>query len=102
VTGGAGFIGSHLCERLLERGDEMNLGNPAELTIRELAETILSLTGSASKLVPRPLPADDPHQRQPDIVKAQELLAWSPKVPLRAGLMKTIECFEILLTSQGE
>jgi UDP-glucuronate decarboxylase len=92
--------------RLMETADEVagpvNLGNPVELTIRELAETILSLTGSASKLVPWPLPADDPHQRQPDIVKAQELLGWSPKVPLRAGLMKTIEYFESLLTSQGE
>ena len=56
----------------------------------------------ASKLVPRSLPADDPHQRQPDIVKAQELLGWSPKVPPHAGLMKTIEYFESLLTSQGE
>jgi UDP-glucuronate decarboxylase len=77
----------------------VNLGNPAEFTIRQLAEMTISLTGSTSKIVRRPLPQDDPKQRCPDISRAQELLGWAPRVQLREGLMKTIEYFEQLLAS---
>lgn len=74
-----------------------NLGNPDEFTIRQLAETVIDLTGSTSKLVYRPLPSDDPRQRQPDIEKARETLGWRPKVQLRDGLKKTIAYFDGLL-----
>lgn len=78
----------------------INLGNPDEFTIRELAERILRLTGSTSTIVFRPLPADDPMQRQPDISRAREYLGgWEPKVRLEEGLTKTINYFESLLTS---
>ena len=75
----------------------VNLGNPGEFTIRELAQTILDLTGSRSKIVHRPLPQDDPQQRQPDISEAQRLLNWQPTIPLRTGLEPTIAYFERLL-----
>jgi len=71
----------------------VNLGNPGEFTILELAELILELTGSRSKLVYEPLPPDDPIQRQPDITLAKERLGWEPTVSLREGLIKTIEWF---------
>jgi UDP-glucuronate decarboxylase len=91
--------------RLMETGDDVigpvNLGNPAEFTIRQLAELVIDLTGSASKIICRPLPIDDPKQRQPDISKAQELLDWRPKVPLRDGLAKTIAYFEDLLSKEA-
>jgi UDP-glucuronate decarboxylase len=77
----------------------VNVGNPVEVTIRELAETILRLTGSASPLVFRPLPQDDPMQRCPDITKARELLGWVPRVQLEQGLARTIDYFERLLTA---
>jgi len=72
----------------------VNLGNPGEFTILKLAELIIELTGSQSKLVYEPLPADDPTQRQPDITLAREKLDWEPAVPLRAGLQRTIEWFK--------
>jgi UDP-glucuronate decarboxylase len=72
----------------------MNMGNPEEHTIREIADLILDMTGSKSKLVFRPLPCDDPRQRRPDISLAGEKLGWSPRVPLREGLKKTIAYFE--------
>jgi UDP-glucuronate decarboxylase len=75
----------------------LNLGNPGEFAIRELAQTILDLTGSRSKIVHRPLPQDDPQQRQPDISEAQRLLNWQPTIPLRTGLEPTIAYFERLL-----
>lgn len=75
----------------------VNLGNPGEFTILELAENIIDLAGSHSKIVHEPLPADDPKQRRPDITKAKELLNWQPTTPLRAGLIKTIEYFDELL-----
>ncbi len=78
----------------------INLGNPGEFTMRELAELILELTGSRSKIVHRPLPQDDPRQRRPDISEAERVLGWRPKTPLRDGLLKTIPYFEELL-SQG-
>lgn len=87
--------------RLMETSNEVtgpvNLGNPVEFTIRELAEITIALTGSSSKIIHRPLPADDPKQRRPDISKAQELLGWAPKLQLRQGLMKVIEYFDRLL-----
>jgi UDP-glucuronate decarboxylase len=72
----------------------INLGNPGEFTIRQLAETIINLTGSSSRIVHMPLPTDDPRQRRPDISAANELLGWKPTIPLREGLLKTIEYFE--------
>ena len=75
----------------------INIGNPHEFTMLELAEAVLRLTGSKSKLVNRPLPKDDPSRRRPDISQAQRLLGWEPKVELEAGLMKTIEYFESLV-----
>jgi len=84
--------------RLMETGDgvvgPVNLGNPEEFTIRQLAEIVVDITGSASKIIHRPLPTDDPKQRQPEISKAQELLGWRPTVPLRVGLTKTAAYFE--------
>jgi len=75
----------------------INIGNPGEFTIRELAEIVIGLTGSKSKLVFRPLPSDDPKQRRPDISRAEATLAWRPTVPLREGLVKTIAYFDNLL-----
>jgi UDP-glucuronate decarboxylase len=75
----------------------VNLGNPQEFTMIELAQTILDLTGSRSTLVHAPLPPDDPRQRQPDIALARERLGWEPRVALREGLQSTIAYFEQLL-----
>lgn len=71
----------------------MNIGNPVEFTIRELAEKTIALTGSKSKLIQLPLPQDDPRQRQPDITQAKKVLDWEPKVPLEEGLKRTIQYF---------
>jgi hypothetical protein len=71
----------------------VNIGNPGEFTIRELAELVIELTGAKSKLVKRPLPADDPTRRRPDITLAKAKLGWEPKVPLREGLAETIKWF---------
>jgi UDP-glucuronate decarboxylase len=71
----------------------LNLGNPVESTMLELAERVLQLTGSASKLIFQPLPEDDPKQRCPDTTKAKALLAWEPKIDLQAGLKETIAYF---------
>jgi UDP-glucuronate decarboxylase len=78
----------------------VNVGNPAEFTIMELATLVVSLVGSRSRIVHRPLPENDPQQRQPDISLAQELLDWKPHVPLKEGLAKTITFFERLLAEQ--
>lgn len=87
--------------RMMDTGSDfpgpVNLGNPNEFTIKELAEEVLNLTGSKSQLVNKPLPQDDPRQRQPDISLAREKLDWEPKTQLRAGLTKTIEYFDELL-----
>ncbi|WP_198383070.1 UDP-glucuronic acid decarboxylase family protein [Roseomonas sp. KE2513] len=80
----------------------INLGNPHEITVRELAERILLLTGSRSRLVFRPRPQDDPTQRCPDITKARELLGWAPNVKLELGLERTIAYFDRLLSAGGE
>jgi len=86
--------------RMMEGPDDfigpLNLGNPDEFTIRQLAELTIERTGSDSKIVTRPLPSDDPRQRQPDITLARERLDWEPTVPLREGLDKTIDYFKAL------
>ncbi|HEY0329423.1 MAG TPA: UDP-glucuronic acid decarboxylase family protein [Rhodopseudomonas sp.] len=86
---------------LMETADDVtgpvNLGNPVEFTIRELAEQVVELTGARSQLVFAPLPSDDPRQRKPDISLATRLLDWQPKVQLREGLGKTIEHFRAVL-----
>lgn len=79
----------------------INLGNPGEFTIKELAEQVIDLTGSGSKMVHKPLPQDDPRQRQPDIRRAADQLNWAPKVALRDGLRKTIDYFDGLLARMG-
>ena len=75
----------------------INLGNPGEFTIRQLADLVIELTNSRSKLVHEPLPPDDPKQRRPDITLAKEKLGWEPAIPLRQGLMKSIPYFEKVL-----
>lgn len=77
----------------------INLGNPGEFTIRQLAEQVIDLTGSTSILSYKPLPQDDPRQRQPDISKAHDILGWTPAVALRDGLIKTIAYFDAKLKS---
>jgi nucleoside-diphosphate-sugar epimerase len=141
VTGGAGFLGSFLCDRLLREGCEViccdnfftgtkrnivhllnhpafelirhditfplyievdeiyNLGNPGEFTILDLAEKVIRLTGSRSKIVFKPLPVDDPTQRCPDIERAREKLGWQPAIDLEEGLARTIDYFRNLLRS---
>jgi UDP-glucuronate decarboxylase len=88
--------------RLMATGPDVtgpiNIGNPYEITVMTLAETIIEMTGSKSELVYRPLPQDDPIQRQPDIARARNMLGWEPKVPLRDGLAKTIAYFDGLLS----
>jgi len=90
--------------RLMETSDDVvgpfNLGNPEEFSVRELAETIIALIGSSSRIIHRPLPEDDPKQRRPDISKAQAILHWQPKTSLRDGLMKVVVYFERLLSGQ--
>ena len=76
----------------------INLGNPKEFTVLQLASLVIELTGSRSRIVHRPRPQDDPRQRRPDISKANDLLSWSPKIELAEGLIRTIEYFETLLT----
>ena len=87
--------------RLMDAPDELtgpiNLGNPAEFTIRGLAEIVLELTGSKSKLVHKPLPVDDPMQRCPDISLAKKALHWEPTVPLVEGLRRTIDYFQAMI-----
>jgi dTDP-glucose 4,6-dehydratase len=80
---------------VLERGDEMpvNLGNPSEVTVLQLAETIIRLANSKSEIVHRDLPVDDPKQRRPDITRARTLLGWEPEVSLEDGLVRTLEYF---------
>jgi UDP-glucuronate decarboxylase len=83
--------------RLMNQDEEvgpMNIGNPGEFTILELAQKVIELTGSTSKIVYRSMPEDDPKQRKPDITLARDVLGWEPKVQLEAGLKKTIEYFD--------
>ncbi|MGP4690340.1 UDP-glucuronic acid decarboxylase family protein [Agrobacterium cavarae] len=92
--------------RMMDTADSVtgpvNIGNPHEFTIRQLANLVLELTGSRSKIVSRPLPQDDPLQRKPDITLAKELLDWSPSIELRQGLIKTIAYFDQLLKGEAE
>jgi nucleoside-diphosphate-sugar epimerase len=89
--------------RLFDRGgpEPMNLGNPQEFTVRQLAERVLALTGSRSKIVERPLPVDDPQVRQPDITHARETLGWEPTISLDDGLRRTIEYFRGVVAREG-
>ena len=91
--------------RMMDTADAItgpiNLGNPGEFTIRQLADEVIDLTGSSSRIVHRALPPDDPRQRQPDISAAQEHLAWTPTISLRQGLAKTIAYFDDLLRTRG-
>ena len=88
--------------RLMDTDDSfqgpVNLGNPGEFTINELAEKVIEMVGSGSKIIYKPLPSDDPLQRQPDISLAKEVLDWTPSVKLEEGLKKTIEYFDKLLS----
>jgi UDP-glucuronate decarboxylase len=90
--------------RLMNTSDDVigpiNIGNPTEFTMLELASQVIELTGSRSKIVHRPRPQDDPRQRRPDISKAHDLLGWAPKLALKDGLVKTIAYFEELLRDQ--
>ncbi|WP_334163041.1 UDP-glucuronic acid decarboxylase family protein [Phenylobacterium sp.] len=92
--------------RFMATGDDVtgpiNLGNPGEFTIRELAEKVVALTGSKSQIEFRPLPQDDPQQRQPDIAKAREVLGWAPTIALDDGLKRTIAYFDGLLRADAE
>ena len=90
-----GFI--RLMDTVPEVTGPINIGNPGEFTIRQLAELVLKITGSSSKLVYRPLPPDDPRQRCPDISKAREVLGWQPTVSLEEGLRRTVAYFDALL-----
>jgi dTDP-glucose 4,6-dehydratase len=80
----------------------VNIGNPEELTMREFAEAVIRAVGSRSRIVYRPLPQDDPKQRRPDITRAQNLLKWTPQVPLAEGLEKTIEWFRSRLGARSK
>jgi UDP-glucuronate decarboxylase len=90
--------------RLMDTADNVtgpiNLGNPEEFTIRQLAEIVISLTNANSKIVHQVLPEDDPKQRRPDISKAQELLGWRPRIPLHEGLLNVIEYFEGVVSGE--
>jgi dTDP-glucose 4,6-dehydratase len=82
---------------LSKENDPVNIGNPHEMTIKEIAETIIRMTGSKSRLIYKDLPTDDPKQRRPDISRARTLLQWEPKVQLDEGLQKTVEYFRVKL-----
>jgi dTDP-glucose 4,6-dehydratase len=82
--------------------DPVNIGNPREMTIRQLAEIIVAATGSKSRIVEKPLPVDDPKVRQPDITRARTILGWEPKVPLEEGLKSTIAYFRKKLGLSSE
>jgi nucleoside-diphosphate-sugar epimerase len=77
----------------------VNIGNPAEMTIEQIAEVIIEMTGSKSKIVYKPLPEDDPKVRKPDITRARSLLGWEPRVDLREGLASTIAYFRTKVPS---
>ena len=76
---------------LSKENDPINIGNPQEMTIEQIARQIIAMTGSTSKIIYKPLPTDDPKVRQPDITRARTLLGWEPKVSLDEGLSKTID-----------
>merc|ERR1719453_2947555 len=76
--------------------DPVNVGNPVEFTIKQLAELAIKTTGSKSKIINLPLPGDDPKQRKPDITKARKYLKWEPKIPLEQGIVKAVDYFKSL------
>ena len=86
---------------LSSENDPINIGNPREMTIEEIAKTVIRMTGSKSRIVNKPLPIDDPKQRRPDITRARTLLHWEPKVDLEEGLVKTIDYFRRKLGSEA-
>ena len=88
--------------RLFMNGDSMptNIGNPIEFTVRQLAEMVVELTGTKSSIISEPLPQDDPKVRKPDITRARTMLGWEPKIPLREGLVRTIEYFRGLMGTE--
>ena len=88
--------------RLIKRkvNEPVNLGNPTEMTVTQIAQAIISATGSSSQIVYHPLPVDDPKVRQPDIARARNLLKWSPRVELDEGLRITIKYFQEKLSSE--
>jgi dTDP-glucose 4,6-dehydratase len=88
--------------RLFTRGDHnpTNIGNPAEYTMKELADIVVELTGTSSPIVYKPLPEDDPKQRRPDITRARQMLGWEPRVPVREGVARTIEYFRAVLGTE--
>ena len=88
--------------RLFMNGDSMptNIGNPIEFTVRQLAEMVVELTGPTSSIISEPLPQDDPKVRKPDITRARTMLGWEPKIPLREGLVRTIEYFRGLMGTE--
>ena len=92
--------------RMMATGDDVtgpiNLGNPSEMTIRELALTVIEATGSRSELIARPAPEDDPKQRRPDIARARDVLGWEPRVPLAQGLARTVDYFRQELATAAE
>jgi len=81
--------------------DPINIGNPVEMTIKQIAETIIKMTGAKSTIIYKPLPTDDPKQRRPDITRARTLLHWEPKVQLEEGLIKTIDYFRTKVGARG-
>jgi UDP-glucuronate decarboxylase len=91
--------------RLMATGDSVsgpiNIGNPNEISVLELAKVVVDLVGAKSKIVRRPLPENDPKQRQPDIANAKKLLSWEPQTPLKDGLSHTVAYFETLLAEKG-
>jgi UDP-glucuronate decarboxylase len=91
--------------RLMATKDQVtgpvNIGNPTEFSMLQLATMIIEMTGSRSRIVHRPLPENDPRQRRPDISRAQELLSWKPRTELREGLKRTIAYFEKLLAENS-
>ena len=85
--------------QLFMRGDAQptNIGNPDEYTVKQLAEIVLELTGSSSRIVYEELPTDDPKVRKPDISRARRMLGWEPKVPVRDGVARTVDYFRGLV-----
>jgi dTDP-glucose 4,6-dehydratase len=86
---------------LSNENDPINIGNPREMTIKEIAETIIRMTGAKSRIIYKDLPVDDPKQRRPDITRARTLLGWEPKVDLEHGLVKTIDYFRTKVEPRG-
>jgi dTDP-glucose 4,6-dehydratase len=100
-TDRAGFLSKQAADTPESMHDPVNLGNPRELTVMEIAKLVLSLTGSRSEIQHQPLPVDDPKVRRPDIRRAKAFLKWEPRVPLEEGLKRTIEYFKGALGVKG-